>query len=78
MEYKVLSRFRPELMGAAMLWVMLFHSFDLDLGHPLLNRVRAAGFGGTAGTEELDKEIKMHYCIIEIRQQYNNTKRKDE
>ena len=46
MEYKVLSRFRPELMGAAMLWVMLFHSFDLDLGHPLLNWVRAAGFGG--------------------------------
>ena len=39
---------------------------------------RAAGFGGTAGTEELDKENKMHYCIIEIRQQYNNTKRKDE
>ena len=39
---------------------------------------RAAGFGRTAGTEELDKENKMHYCIIEIRQQYNNTKRKDE
>ena len=39
---------------------------------------RAAGFGGAAGTEELDKENKMHYCIMEIRQQYNNTKRKDE
>ena len=39
---------------------------------------RAAGFGGAAGTEELDKENKMHYCIIEIRQQYNDTKRKDE
>ena len=23
-------------MGAAMLWVMLFHSFDLDMGLPIL------------------------------------------
>ena len=46
MNYQCLSRYRSELMGVAMLWVMLFHSFDLDLGHPLLNRVRAAGFGG--------------------------------
>lgn len=46
MEYRVLSRYRSELMGVAMLWVMLFHSFDLDLGVPLLNSVRAAGFGG--------------------------------
>lgn len=46
MEYQVLSRYRTELMGAAMLWVMLFHSFDLDLGLPLLNMIRAVGFGG--------------------------------
>ena len=46
MNYQCLSRYRSELMGVAMLWVMLFHSFDLDLGLPLLNRVRAAGFGG--------------------------------
>lgn len=46
MGYSVLSKYRTELMGAAILWVMLFHSFDLDLGLPLLNWVRAAGFGG--------------------------------
>lgn len=46
MEYRVLSRYRSELMGVAMLWVMLFHSFDLDLGSRLLNGVRGAGFGG--------------------------------
>lgn len=50
MEYRVLSRYRSELMGVAMLWVMLFHSFDLDLGVPLLNSVRAAGFGGVASS----------------------------
>lgn len=33
-------------MGGAILWVMLFHASDLDLGLPLLNWVRAAGFGG--------------------------------
>ena len=46
MDYRVLSRYRSELMGVAMLWVMLFHSYDLDLGSALLNRVRGAGFGG--------------------------------
>ena len=44
--YRMLSKYRSELMGAAMLWVMLFHASDLDLGHPLLNSIRAAGFGG--------------------------------
>ena len=46
MRYSVLSTYRTELMGAAILWVMLFHSFDLDMGLPLLEWVRAAGFGG--------------------------------
>lgn len=46
MRYSVLSKYRSELMGAAMLWVMLFHAWDLDLGVPLLNWLRAAGFGG--------------------------------
>lgn len=46
MGYSVLSKYRTELMGVAILWVMLFHSFDLDMGHPLLEWVRAAGFGG--------------------------------
>jgi len=45
-EYRVLSRYRGELMGVAMLWVMLFHSFDLDLGHVALQAVRRLGFGG--------------------------------
>ena len=46
MDYRVLSRFRSELMGVAMLWVMLFHSFDLKLGNPTLDSIRGAGFGG--------------------------------
>ena len=46
MEYRVLSRYRSELMGIAMLWVMCFHAFDLDLGSKFLNFVRAIGFGG--------------------------------
>lgn len=46
MSYSILSKYRTELMGIAILWVMLFHSFDLDMGHPLLEWIRAAGFGG--------------------------------
>lgn len=46
MNYRSLSKYRAELMGVAMLWVMCFHAFDLDMGHPLLEWVRAAGFGG--------------------------------
>lgn len=46
MDYGLLSRRRSELMGVAILWVMFFHAVDLDLGHPLLNLIRAAGFGG--------------------------------
>ncbi len=46
MEYRVLSRFRSELMGAAMLWVMLFHAWDLSFGVKALDWLRAAGFGG--------------------------------
>lgn len=46
MSYRLLSKYRSELMGAAMLWVMLFHAFDLDLGAGVLNAFRAAGFGG--------------------------------
>ena len=46
MSYSVLSKYRTELMGVAILWVMLFHSFDLDMGLPILEWIRAAGFGG--------------------------------
>ena len=46
MNYRILSKYRAEFMGAAMLWVMFFHANDLNMGHPLLEWVRAAGFGG--------------------------------
>lgn len=46
MGYRLLSKYRAELMGAAMLWVMLFHAVDLDLGWNVFNAFRAAGFGG--------------------------------
>lgn len=46
MGYNVLSKYRAELMGAAIFWVMLFHAFDLNMGCFFLKLVRAAGFGG--------------------------------
>ncbi len=46
MSYRQLSKYRTELMGVAMLWVMCFHAFDLDLGNETLNHLRADGFGG--------------------------------
>ena len=46
MRYSILSKYRTELMGVAILWVMLFHSFDLDMGLSVLELFRAAGFGG--------------------------------
>ncbi len=46
MSYSVLSRYRSELMGIAMLWVMLFHATDLIFPAGLLNSLRSAGFGG--------------------------------
>ena len=46
MNYRMLSKYRTELMGVAMLWVMFFHASDLDMGHEALEWIRAAGFGG--------------------------------
>ena len=46
MNYRILSKYRTELMGVAMLWVMFFHASDLDMGHEALEWCRAAGFGG--------------------------------
>ena len=46
MGYRILSKYRTELMGVAILWVMLFHSFDLDMGHPLLEWFRRLWRGG--------------------------------
>lgn len=46
MSYAGLSKYRSELMGVAMLWVMLFHAVDLEPPIPLFHEIRAAGFGG--------------------------------
>ena len=46
MNYRMLSKYRTELMGVAMLWVMFFHASDLNMGHEALEWIRAAGFGG--------------------------------
>lgn len=44
--YRLLSRYRTELMGIAMLWVMLFHAYEFHFGIPLLDTVKELGFGG--------------------------------
>lgn len=46
MSYRLLSKYRAELMGAAMVWVMLFHAQDLKFGIPVLDLFCNAGFGG--------------------------------
>lgn len=44
--YQLLSRYRTELMGCAMLWVMLFHAYAFHFGVPVLDAVKELGFGG--------------------------------
>lgn len=44
--YQLLSRYRAELMGCAMLWVMLFHAYEFHFGVPALDAVKELGFGG--------------------------------
>ncbi len=48
MEYRILSRFRSELMGFAMLWVMLFHASGagFTLHSTILDGIFSLGFGG--------------------------------
>lgn len=46
MKWTLLSKYRGELMGVAMLWVMLFHAWALDFPWLPLNGLRAIGFGG--------------------------------
>ena len=46
MKYSLLSKYRAELMGIAMLAVMLFHAGDLDFKVEALNYIRSIGFGG--------------------------------
>lgn len=44
--YGLLSQYRSQLMGLAMLWVMLFHAYELRFGVLLLDGFRAVGFAG--------------------------------
>ena len=44
--YGLLSRYRGELMGIAMLWVMLFHAYGLSTSVLPLRVLRATGFAG--------------------------------
>ena len=45
-EYKLLSTYRGELMGFAMLWVMLFHAYPLKVPTLPLKLFKQVGFGG--------------------------------
>ena len=44
--YQNLSRFRGELMGLAMLWVMLFHAYPFRFQVRILDEIKSAGFAG--------------------------------
>lgn len=44
--YQLLSAYRSELMGVAMLWVMLFHAYEFHFGVFALDAVKQLGFGG--------------------------------
>ena len=46
MTYTLLSKYRSELLGVAMLWVMLYHAEALEFELEIFNLVRGAGFGG--------------------------------
>lgn len=46
MSYGALSKYRSELMGMAMLWILLYHAWDLRTGIPPLDLLRTLGFGG--------------------------------
>ncbi len=46
MTYALLSKYRSELMGIAMIAVMLFHATDLETGFYALDQLRSLGFGG--------------------------------
>lgn len=46
MKYALLSKYRSELMGTAMLWVIFFHAWPIDFPITFLNKLRALGFGG--------------------------------
>ncbi len=46
LSYGLLSQYRGELMGLAMLWIMLYHAFRWEPAWPPLARVKEIGFCG--------------------------------
>ena len=44
--YRLLSRYRGELMGLAMLYVMLFHAYELNVAFLPFKLFRSMGFAG--------------------------------
>lgn len=46
MGYSVLSKYRSELMGLAMLWILFYHTWGLQVGNGVLALIKSTGFGG--------------------------------
>lgn len=46
LSYGLLSQYRGELMGLAMLWIMLYHAFQWKPGWPPLAHIKEIGFCG--------------------------------
>lgn len=44
--YSILSHYRSELMGIAVLWVILFHAYELQFDIQIINVIKQLGFGG--------------------------------
>lgn len=44
-KYNILSKYRTELMGIAILWVMFFH-LSIDINNRILNLIKTIGYGG--------------------------------
>ena len=44
--YRLLSEYRAQLIGVAMLWVMLYHAFPLTIPVHLLDAVKRMGYAG--------------------------------
>ena len=44
--YGLLSRYRSELMGAAMLWIMLFHAYQFRFPYTALDTFKGYGYLG--------------------------------
>lgn len=44
-KYNILSKYRTELMGVAILWVIFFHS-PIQINNSILNTIKTIGYGG--------------------------------